>query len=317
MDKVILAEGICLKDDEIGRTRPNDNEIIIGATGTGKTMSVFMPTVLNTNNKSLVVSLSKRAEAWDLVDYMRRKGYLTYVCDLVDPDCSTGIIDPLQMTTSYLDVVNLSKQIVLADPDSKNVKDIYWIDGAISLLNALMLVAMMVIDNATMADVLDLFDALVIEEDGKRIGVVPQDAITAVVSAVPKGCVVTKSRAKDFLVIVYTLYYGNIPFDTEKNWEGYRLNDTDYGYSLNHHRLVSDEGEINGNGMSWRYRGKTWNRRRDAETLSHEGIPTFEANYRCYVDSLEKWEYDFDDLFVVVEKERNNYSDDEDEDLTG
>ena len=75
MDKVILAEGICLKDDEIGRTRPNDNEIIIGATGTGKTMSVFMPTVLNTNNKSLVVSLSKRAEAWDLVDYMRRKGY--------------------------------------------------------------------------------------------------------------------------------------------------------------------------------------------------------------------------------------------------
>ena len=169
MDKVILAEGICLKDDEIGRVRPNDNEIIIGATGTGKTMSVFMPTVLNTNNKSLVVSLSKRAEAWALVDYMRRKGYLTYVCDLVDPDCSTGIIDPLQMTTSYLDVVNLAKQIVLADPDSKNVKDIYWIDGAILLLNALMLVAMMVIDNATMADVLDLFDSLVIEEDGKGI----------------------------------------------------------------------------------------------------------------------------------------------------
>lgn len=157
----------------------------------------------------------------------------------------------------------------------------------------------------------------IIEKDGKRIGVVLQDAITAVISAVPKGCVVTKSRAKDFLVIVYTLYYGNIPFDTEKNWEGYRLNDTDYGYSLNHHRLVSDEGEINGNGMSWRYRGKTWNRRRDAETLSHEGVPTFEANYRCYVDSLEKWEYDFDDLFVVVEKERNNYSDDKDEDLTG
>ena len=158
----------------------------------------------------------------------------------------------------------------------------------------------------------------IVEEDGKKKGIVQQDAIAAVISAVPKGSVVTKSRVKDFLVIIYSMYLGNIPFDTETTWEGYaRYCDEykEYGYDLHPHRLVSDQGEIYGNGMSWRYRSRTCGRRHDAETLSHEGIPTFEENYRCYVYDLEEVEYDFDDIFVAVEKERRTDPDYEDEDL--
>ena len=89
MDKCVLGQDVYLVDDDIGKLRPNDNEIINGATGTGKTMSIFLPTILNTKNKSLIVSLNKRAEAWKLVKYKSSKGYRTYVCDLVNPDDST------------------------------------------------------------------------------------------------------------------------------------------------------------------------------------------------------------------------------------
>lgn len=148
-----------------------------------------------------------------------------------------------------------------------------------------------------------------VEEDGRKTGIVPQDAIAAVISAVPKGKVVTKSRVTDFLIIIYSAYMGTIPYDTETNWEGYARYSNEineYGYGLHPHRLVSDQGEINGNGMSWRYRGSTRSRRYDADILRHEGVPTFEDNYRCYVDDLEKWEYDFDDLFVAVDKKRSD-----------
>ena len=169
MDKSILGQDVYLVDDDIGTLRPNENEIINGATGTGKTMSIFLPTILNTKNKSLIVSLNKRAEAWKLVKYKSSKGYQTYVCDLVNPEDSTGAIDPLRYTTSYLDVENLAKSIVLADPASKSEKEYYWNNAATSLLYSLMLVSMMVIDNATMTDVLKLFDTLEIKEDGKGI----------------------------------------------------------------------------------------------------------------------------------------------------
>ena len=170
MDKCILGQEVYLVDEDIGNLRPNDNEIINGATGTGKTMSIFLPTILNTKNKSLIVSLNKRAEAWKLVKYKSSKGYRTYVCDLVNPDDSTGVIDPLRHSVaSYLDCENLAKSIVFADPASKSEKEYYWNNAATSLLYSLMLVAMMVIDNATMTDVLNLFDALEIKEDGKGI----------------------------------------------------------------------------------------------------------------------------------------------------
>ena len=145
----------------------------------------------------------------------------------------------------------------------------------------------------------------IVEEEGKKTGIVPQDAIAAVISTVPRGKVVTKSRVKDFLVIVYSMYFDDIPYDAEANWAGYARychDFNEYGYYLYPHRLVSDQGEVYGNGMDWRYRGNTRSRRRDAEILSHEGVPTFENDYHCYVDGLEEREYDFDNLFVAIEK---------------
>lgn len=44
MDKVILAKNVVL-DGGLGSSRPNDNQMILGGTGTGKSMSIVLPTL--------------------------------------------------------------------------------------------------------------------------------------------------------------------------------------------------------------------------------------------------------------------------------
>ena len=53
MDKVILAKNIIL-DGDLGFTRPNDNQMVFGGTGSGKSMSIVLPTLCHMNNSSLI-----------------------------------------------------------------------------------------------------------------------------------------------------------------------------------------------------------------------------------------------------------------------
>ncbi|MCR4891510.1 MAG: type IV secretory system conjugative DNA transfer family protein [Lachnospiraceae bacterium] len=168
MDRVILGEG-CFAEDGIGMARPNNNQMVVGCSGTGKSMSVMLPTILNMNESSMIGTYSKVGEARKISKYQKLKGYRTEICDLTCPEKSTVAFDPVRYLGSYLDVEDLSKNIVLADPDSKNTKDIYWNDSAVSLLSSLILATMMTEEKATMSDVLELFDRLTIEENSKGI----------------------------------------------------------------------------------------------------------------------------------------------------
>lgn len=168
MDKVVLGKG-CFVEDGIGVMRPNNNQIVVGCSGTGKSLSVMLPTILNMNESSMIGTFAKAGEARKIATYQKTKGYVTEICDLMDPEGSTIGFDPLHYVSSYLDVEDLSKSIVLADPNSNNPKDIYWNDAATSLLTALILGVMMTEENPTMTDVLEMFDDMKIEEDGKGI----------------------------------------------------------------------------------------------------------------------------------------------------
>ncbi len=42
-DSLVVAEGCVLSGDEVGRTRPNANALIVGTTGCGKSTSVILP----------------------------------------------------------------------------------------------------------------------------------------------------------------------------------------------------------------------------------------------------------------------------------
>lgn len=59
MDKVILAKNVVL-EGELGSSRPNDNQIIFGGTGTGKSMSIVLPTLCSMRESSLIGTFAKK-----------------------------------------------------------------------------------------------------------------------------------------------------------------------------------------------------------------------------------------------------------------
>ncbi len=60
-DSLVVAEGCVLSGDEVGRTRPNANALIVGTTGCGKSTSVILPTVARMHCSNPILSYAKRA----------------------------------------------------------------------------------------------------------------------------------------------------------------------------------------------------------------------------------------------------------------
>ena len=168
MDKIILGNDCVLLANQ-NNQRPNDNVLVEGPPGVGKSCSNYFTTIINTNESSMIVVVNKPEMLGKLMRYMSIRGYNTEIIDLTDPSRSTVTVDPLRYCKSYLDIEELSRSIVFADPDWKNPKDSYWNNGAIHLLFALIGFTQTYIENATTADVVNLFNSFKIMEKGKGI----------------------------------------------------------------------------------------------------------------------------------------------------
>lgn len=165
-DIIILGQD-CILEGKVGATRPNDNVIVVGPTGGGKSMSIAYPTMLYMQTASSFANFSKRNDALRMaVDY-RRRGYKVMVCDLDHPDKSDVFFDPNKYIASYDDISSMSAQIVHSV--LKKTNDDYWNGKAIPLLSGLHAASNMTKDDASYADVLDLFDDLSVEECGSGI----------------------------------------------------------------------------------------------------------------------------------------------------
>lgn len=168
MDKIILGEGCCLLMNEY-QIRPNDNVMIVGTTGSGKSQSNYYSTINNTDESSMIVVVNKQEMVEKVKKHMSRIGYKTEIFNIVDPSRSTVTIDPLKYCNSYQDIEDLARNIVMADPDMINPKDIYWNNGAMQLLSALIGFTKTYLDNAGVPDVVNLFNTMKIQENGKGI----------------------------------------------------------------------------------------------------------------------------------------------------
>lgn len=170
MDKVILGQGIVLEDG-LGTSRPNNNQIIVGGTGTGKSLSVLWATMCHMRESSFIGTFAKGGEVNAAVQYFRNLGYKTKVLNVTNPHKSDILPDPLSYISSDDDVQQIAKQIVAANPDyQRSTKfDPYWNDGSEGLLTGLIYMVFMTEDNPSMKKVLDLFYSLKIKEEGKGI----------------------------------------------------------------------------------------------------------------------------------------------------
>lgn len=165
-DPIVLAED-CVIDGGIGQTLPNYNVLVVGCSGTGKSLSVNYPTMYEMKDTSLIATFAKAGEARQMAQHFKYKGYKVHILDLSDPERSTIGFDPLQYVCSFDDLDDLATQSI--EGVIKKTVDDYWQKKGIPVVGMLEAATLMTKDEGTFADTLDLFDRMTIEEHGYRV----------------------------------------------------------------------------------------------------------------------------------------------------
>lgn len=160
-DKIILAKG-CTYSSNCAETGVNNNQIIVGGSGSGKTMSITEPCLLETFQRNLIVTVTKPRIVYQYVPMLEERGYQVETLNFARPENSTAAYDPLHFVRNEQDIQFLAQSIVMANPrKAKNTTaDPYWDDSAVSLMSALISAVMLMQPDASFADVLVLFQSL-------------------------------------------------------------------------------------------------------------------------------------------------------------
>ena len=169
-ERVILGEN-CFYSMDYNETGLNNNVIVCGGSGSGKTMSVSEPRLLETRTSSLIATVTKRRIVNKYIPLFRERGYEILDLNFANPLESTCAYDPLKYVKSNSDIVFLAKSIVKADPQKdKSNADPYWDEAAVSLLSAeIAYILMKKKENASFSDVLKLHDSLEFYDDNSAI----------------------------------------------------------------------------------------------------------------------------------------------------
>ena len=170
-DRIILGDGNkCIFSTDSEETQLNNNVIICGSSGSGKTMSITEMRLLETFNSSLVVNLSKRKIVSKYTPLFKERGYKVLDLNFTNPDKSDISYDPLTYVKNYMDITFLAQAIVKSDPRSENShSDPYWEQSAISLLSAEIAYVLITKENPSFNDVLNFQSELIIIDDDTSI----------------------------------------------------------------------------------------------------------------------------------------------------
>lgn len=110
----ILAEGITV-DNDTRVTGLNNNDLIVGSTGAGKTGGYVIPNIQNISG-SLVVSDTKNQLYRNFSKLLKKRGYETRVLDLVNPmrSCIYNPIAP--MARIWMTICGRSRFRIVSSP---------------------------------------------------------------------------------------------------------------------------------------------------------------------------------------------------------
>ncbi len=160
-DTTILARG-CRYSTDCSTTGLNNNQIVVGGSGSGKTMSITEPCLLNTQHRNLIVTVTKPRIVSKYTPLLTSRGYRVETVNFAQPEKSALAFDPMCFIRSDRDITFLAQSIVRANPRKKeeNKADPYWDDAATSLMSALIAGAMLRNPGAGFAEVLTMFRAM-------------------------------------------------------------------------------------------------------------------------------------------------------------
>lgn len=169
-ETLMLGKDICADTDCEG-TQLNNNVIVVGASGSGKTMSYAEMRLLRACDSSLLVTLSKRRLAVEYAEWLAGRGYEVLDLDLTSPEDSAAGFDPMRYVRTARDVTCLARSVVMANPRKARSRDAdpFWDDAATSLLSALTAYVMHIRTVPSFCDVLNMFGRLQLREKGDAI----------------------------------------------------------------------------------------------------------------------------------------------------
>ena len=159
-EKVILGKG-CVYSTDPEKTGINNNIIVCGGSGSGKTMSISEPRLLNTKETSLIATVTKRRIVNEYRPLFEKRGYRVWDLNFADPQKGNIGYDPLSYLKEEKDIAFLAHSLVCADPrKGKSDADPFWDQTAQSLLCAEIAYILATKENGTFTDVLRLHDRL-------------------------------------------------------------------------------------------------------------------------------------------------------------
>lgn len=136
-DPMIAAKG-CVYSSDCSKTGLNNNRIIVGGSGSGKTMSITEPCLLHSFERNLIITATKSRIVHKYRPVLLERGYCVEVLDFSNlSNCTIGY-DPMRFLHTAEDVEFLARGLVMANPRKERSRaDPYWDDMSVSVLIAL------------------------------------------------------------------------------------------------------------------------------------------------------------------------------------
>ena len=172
-DRIVLGKD-CIYSADPAKTGINKNVVVVGGAGSGKTVSIVEPNLIETlkskNPDNLIVICTKRRIADKYIPEFKSKGFTVYDLNFSNPEAGNCTYDPLFYVNNEEDITELSKAIVMANERKEHSNaDPFWDDSSIALLGAEIGLVLITQKEPSFADVLDTHYNLKFEEVGSGI----------------------------------------------------------------------------------------------------------------------------------------------------
>ena len=132
-DRLVMGKNCVYDMDE---NYANNNVMIVGGTGSGKTHFVLEPMLLHTENSSVVVNINKRVLFDKYAPLFAERGYKVLDLNLAHPETSNVSFNFFHYLKSAKDIRDFAASIVEGSIGaSAKQKDPYWNVSATNLLN--------------------------------------------------------------------------------------------------------------------------------------------------------------------------------------
>ncbi len=169
-ERIILGKD-CIYSSDCNKTGINNNCLVIGGPGSGKSFSLLMPMLIESlreKQRTLIVFCTKRKIPDMFIPLFKSAGFNTYDMNFSDPMASDCMYDPMYYLASEQDIAEMARAIVMANEQKKyTTADPFWDIASILLLTAYVLHVLMIHPNsmnATIKAVIDLHNNLVIDD---------------------------------------------------------------------------------------------------------------------------------------------------------